>query len=117
MRFNVETKSKESHKIFTAKREKSTINMEATGNRRLQSYFQCPVVTLIIGFSDTIFYVTNLLDILMCGIPLLSKVGITFFSASHLPFAICFNAVRVNNQEFSLEMSQSQSYFTQGNLK
>ena len=37
--------------------------MEAAGNRRLQSYFQFPVVILIIGFSDTIFNVTDLLDI------------------------------------------------------
>lgn len=37
--------------------------MEAAGDRRLLSHFQFLVVILIVGFLDTIFYVTNLLDI------------------------------------------------------
>jgi len=37
--------------------------MEAAGNRRIQPYFKCSVVTLIVGFADTILHVTNLLDI------------------------------------------------------
>jgi len=68
-------KRKKDHKIFTAKREKSIINIKQ--DNQIKSYSQFILVTLIIGFFGTIFYVTNLLDTLMWGIPLLLKVGIT----------------------------------------
>jgi hypothetical protein len=62
-------------KKVTAKGKKS--NITAVGNRRLQFYFQFSMGILIVGFLDTIFDVTNLLDIQMYGIPLLLKIGIT----------------------------------------
>lgn len=50
-------------KVLHLKEKNQFVKMESMGNRRPLSYFQFSVVILIVGFSDTISYVTNLLDI------------------------------------------------------
>jgi len=52
-------------KFLHLKEKNQYVKMESVGNRRLlsYSYFQFSAVILIVGFLDTISYVTNLLDI------------------------------------------------------